>query len=308
MPSLSPTPNAPVRSVLPDVLQHPTVEALLRRSLAEDVDPTGTWSTSDGPAAAGDVTSTATVPPDAHVTGALVAKERGVIAGLPLVRALCRRVDDALSVDLRVQDGDHVEAGDVLAVVDGPGRALLTVERPALNLVADLSGVATQTRRYVNAVAHTDATILDTRKTRPGLRRPHKYAVRQGGGTNHRMGLFDMVLIKENHIAAAGGVAPALQQVRDTHGDQYPIEVEVTTLHELDAALPLAPDIVLLDNMDLPTLRTAVDRAGDAVALEASGGITIDTVAAVAETGVDRISVGALTHSAPALDLSLRVE
>ncbi|MFP4229010.1 MAG: carboxylating nicotinate-nucleotide diphosphorylase [Salinivenus sp.] len=308
MPSSSPEPDAAVRSVLPDSLQHPTVDALLRRCVAEDVDPTGTWPASDDPTATGDVTSAATVPPDAHLTGTLLSKDDGVVAGLPLIRALCRLVDESLSVDVRVQEGDRVTPGDVLATIHGPGRALLTAERPALNLLADLSGVATKTRQYVEAVAHTDAAILDTRKTRPGMRRPHKYAVRQGGGTNHRMGLFDMVLVKENHIAAAGGVAQALRQVRDAHGDQYPIEVEVTTLDELTAALPLSPDIVLLDNMDLPTLRRAVDRAGDAVALEASGGITLDTVADVADTGVDRISVGALTHSAPALDLSLRTD
>lgn len=308
--SLPSPPDAPaaIRTPLPESLRHPTVDALLRRCVAEDVDPTGTWSTSDGPAAAGDVTSTATVPPDAPLTGTLVAKDDGVAAGLPLAQALGLLVDEALSVELHIQDGDRVAPGDVLATFDGPGRALLTAERPALNLLADLSGVATATRQYVEAVGHTDAAILDTRKTRPGMRRAHKYAVRQGGGTNHRMGLFDMVLVKENHIAAAGGVAAALRQVRDAHGDQYPIEVEVTTLDELAAALPLSPDIVLLDNMDLPTLRQAVDRAGDAVTLEASGGITLDTVAAVADTGVDRISVGALTHSAPALDLSLRTD
>jgi nicotinate-nucleotide pyrophosphorylase (carboxylating) len=238
----------------------------------------------------------------------VVAKADGVVAGLPLAHALSRLVAEALTVDRHVADGDHVAAGDPIMTIAGPGRALLTAERPALNVLGHLSGIATLTNRYVEAVAHTDAAILDTRKTLPGLRRPHKYAVRQGGGTNHRMGLFDMVLIKDNHIDAAGGVDAALRRAREAHGDQYPVEIEVDSLDGVEAALPHTPDIVLLDNMDCPALRKAVDRADDAVALEASGGITLDTVAEVAETGVDRISVGALTHSAPALDVSMRIE
>jgi nicotinate-nucleotide pyrophosphorylase (carboxylating) len=237
-----------------------------------------------------------------------VAKEAGVVAGLPLAEALSALVDEHLTLDARVEDGDRVKPGQLLATLAGPGRALLTAERPALNLLGRLSGVATLTRRFVEAVAHTDAQILDTRKTLPGARRPDKYAVRQGGGRNHRMGLFDMVLVKENHIAGAGGISPALRRVRDRYGDQYPVEVEVDTLAALDEALGAEPDVILLDNMDLPTLREAVDRTDGRVPLEASGNVTLDTVATVAETGVDRISVGALTHSASTLDLSIRTD
>jgi nicotinate-nucleotide pyrophosphorylase (carboxylating) len=192
--------------------------------------------------------------------------------------------------------------------VAGPGPVLLTAERPALNVLGRLSGIATLTRRFVDAVAGTGASILDTRKTQPSARRLDKYAVQQGGGQNHRLGLFDMVLIKDNHIDGAGSITAAVERVRTRHGDRYPIEVEVKTLDELDEALRLTPDYILLDNMDLATMRTAVERAAGRVLVEASGNITLDTVRAVAETGVDAISVGALTHSAPAFDVSLRVD
>jgi nicotinate-nucleotide pyrophosphorylase (carboxylating) len=205
-----------------------------------------------------------------------------------------------------VAEGDRIEARQTVAEVSGPGRSLLTAERPALNFVGRLSGIATLTRRFVDAVAHTDADILDTRKTLPGHRRPDKYAVRQGGGQNHRMGLHDMVLIKDNHIDGAGGITEAVQRVRKTHGDDYPIEVEVKTLDELDEALALSPEFILLDNMALDTLRRAVERTDGRVPLEASGGVTLGTVQSVAETGVDRISVGALTHSTEAFDVSIR--
>jgi nicotinate-nucleotide pyrophosphorylase (carboxylating) len=297
-----------VRASLPEALRHPTVLALLRRSVAEDVAPDGTWAPGAFPPAEGDVTSRATLPADATLEGRLVAKAEGIVAGLPLARALFAMVDDRLALDAAVDEGDRVAPGAVVARVAGPGRALLTAERPALNLVGRLSGIATLTRRFVEAVAHTDARILDTRKTLPGARRPNKYAVRQGGGHNHRLGLFDMVLIKENHVDGAGGITAALRRVRDAHGDQYPVEVEVKTLDELAEALAAGPDLVLLDNMDVPTLRRAVDRADGQVPLEASGGVTLDTVAAIAETGVDRISVGALTHSASTLDLSIRTD
>ena len=294
------------RASLPEALRHPTVLALLRRSVAEDVDPDGTWAPGAFPPAEGDITSRATLSEGAVLEGRLVAKEAGVVAGLPLARALFGMVDEGLSLDATVDEGERVEPGQVVARVAGPGRALLTAERPALNLVGRLSGIATLTRRFVEAVAHTEARILDTRKTLPGARRPNKYAVRQGGGHNHRLGLFDMVLIKDNHIDGAGGITQALQRVRDAYGDQYRVEVEVKTLDELDEALAAGPDLILLDNMDVPTLRRAVDRADGQVPLEASGGVTLDTVAAIAETGVDRISVGALTHSASTLDLSIR--
>jgi nicotinate-nucleotide pyrophosphorylase (carboxylating) len=303
--SLSP-PLRRARDVLPEVLQHPTVLTLLQLSIAEDVDPDGAWTPGAYAPATSDVTSIPTVPADTSLEGRLLAKADGVVAGLPLAQALFRLVDERLALMPAVEEGARVEAGETVATVSGPGRALLTAERPALNLVGRLSGIASLTRRFVDAVAHTDADILDTRKTLPGARRPNKYAVRQGGGKNHRLGLFDMVLVKDNHIDGAGGVTEAIRRVRAEHGNQYPIEVEVKTLDELDEALALAPDFVLLDNMDPPTLREAVARTDGAVALEASGNVTLDTVATVAETGVDRISVGALTHSASTLDLSIR--
>ncbi len=294
-----------LRRVLPDALRHPTVLRLLRLSVAEDVHPEGKRNAIDT-ASQRDVTSAATIAPDRRLEGHIVAKESGILAGMPLVRALFRLVDDELSVTPQVGDGTRVEAGQTVAAVAGPGPALLTAERPALNFLGRLSGVATRTCRFVDAVAHTDVDILDTRKTLPGHRHLDKYAVRQGGGRNHRMGLYDMVLIKDNHIDGAGGVAEVLRRVRKQHGDNHPVEIEVKTLDELDEALAFSPDVILLDNMDRDTLRHAVDWTDGRVPLEASGGVTIDTVAAVAETGVDRISVGALTHSAAALDVSIR--
>jgi len=291
---------------LPEALQHPTVLRLLQLCVTEDVSAEGRWTPGVDDAVRNDVTSVSTVSPDARLEGRLLAKEDGVIAGLPLARALFHLVDTGLSLSSRVHDGDRVSQGQTIATVEGPGRALLTAERPALNLVGQLSGIATLTRRFVDAVAHTDADILDTRKTAPGARRPNKYAVEMGGGRNHRLGLFDMVLVKDNHIDGAGGISAAVHRVREQYGDDYPIEVEVKTLNELDEALGLSPDVILLDNMDLSTLGRAVSRAGGRVSLEASGNVTLDTVADVAETGVDRISVGAITHSASTLDLSIR--
>ena len=296
-----------VRRPLPESLRHPSVFALLRLSIAEDVDPDSSGHPETDWAPHGDVTSVATLDSDARLDGRLVAKESGVAAGLPVAQALFRFVDADLTLSPAVGEGERVKAGQVMATVAGSGRALLTAERPALNFVGRLSGIATCTRRFVDAVAHTDADILDTRKTLPGHRRPDKYAVRQGGGRNHRMGLYDMVLIKDNHIDGAGGITEAVQWTRETHGDTYPVEVEVKTLDELDEALALSPDVILLDNMALDTLRRAVERTDGRVPLEASGGVTLDTVPAVAETGVDAISVGALTHSAEAFDVSIRV-
>jgi len=304
-PTTDSSPRQRARQVLPDALRHATVLSLLRLSVAEDVAPEGDW-TPDEKAAARDVTSTATLDAEARLEGRLVAKESGVVAGLPLARALFRLVDPDLTLSPVVEEGDRIEAGQTVADVSGPGRSLLTAERPTLNFVGRLSGIATLTRRFADAVAHTDADILDTRKTLPGHRRPDKYAVRQGGGRNHRMGLHDMVLVKDNHIDGAGGITEAVQRVREMHGDAYPIEVEVTTLDELDEALALSPEYILLDNMGLDTLRRAVARTDGRVPLEASGGVTLDAVQSVAETGVDRISVGALTHSAEAFDVSIR--
>ncbi len=307
-PSVSSDALQRARRALPEALRHPTVLTLLQLSIAEDVDPDGAWTPTAYPPAQNDVTSQATLDPEASLQGRLVAKESGVVAGLPLATALCQLVDDRIEWTNEVKDGDRVEPGQPLATLAGPGRSLLTAERPALNFIGRLSGIATLTRRFVEAVSHTEASILDTRKTLPGGRRPNKYAVRQGGGKNHRLGLFDMVLIKDNHIDGAGGVTAAIRRVRDQYGDEYPIEVEVKTLEELDEALALSPDFILLDNMDPSTLRQAVNRANGKVLLEASGNVTLDTVSTVAETGVDRISVGALTHSASTLDVSIRVQ
>ncbi len=302
-------PSAPSRAYnnLPDALQHPTVFALLRLSLAEDLTASGQGSDWHADSLRGDVTSQATLEPERTLEARLIAKEAGIVAGGPIVQLIGQMVSDALESEFYVTDGSAVEPGQTIAVMSGPGRAMLAAERTALNLMGRCSGIATLTRRYVDAIAGTPATILDTRKTQPGARRIDKYAVRQGGGQNHRLGLFDMVLIKDNHIDGAGSITAAIERVRERYGRTYCIEVEVKTLDELDEALALAPDVILLDNMDPDTLRTAVQRQQDGVLLEASGNITLDTVRAVAETGVDAISVGALTHSAPALDLSLRM-
>jgi len=307
MSGTTPPPLQRARDALPEGLRHPSVLSLLRWSVAEDTDADGRSNPTSLGAAQNDVTSVATIDADAHLEGRLVAKEQGVLAGVPLAQALGGLVDPDLSIEPEVGEGDRVAPGTTVAVVSGPGRALLAAERPALNFVGRLSGIATLTARFVDVVETWDADIFDTRKTAPGLRRSDKYAVRRGGGRNHRMGLFDMVLIKENHIEGAGSITEAVRRVREVHDDQYPIEVEVSTLDELDEALAVKPDLILLDNMDLESLREAVDRAAGAVVLEASGNVTLDTVASVAETGVDRISVGTLTHSVNTLDVSLRV-
>lgn len=305
-PTTSASPLRRARRALPDRLCHDAVLSVLELSIAEDVDPDADWAPGADPPSEGDATSTATIDAAAQLEGRLLAKENGVVSGLPVVRALFSLVDPDLEFVSAVDEGHRVEPGDTLATVAGPGRALLTAERPALNFVGRLSGISTRTRRFVDAVAHTQASILDTRKTVPGMRHLDKYAVRMGGGKNHRMGLYDMVLVKDNHIDGAGGISEAVERVRAMHGDAFPIEVEVKTLNELDDALSLDPDRVLLDNMDLPTMREAVDRTDGRVPLEASGNVTIDTVASVAETGVDMISIGALTHSPDVLDVSIR--
>ncbi len=256
----------------------------------------------------GDITTLSTVPVGTPARGTIIAKASGIISGLEVTAAIFKRVDVTTSWTPHVADGQRVEPGDRVADVDGAARSLLTAERVALNLLQRLSGVATLTARYVEAVAGTGARIIDTRKTTPGLRSLEKAAVRDGGGHNHRFGLADGVLIKDNHLAAIGGpdrVARAVRLARERAPHTLRIEVEVTTLDELRQALDAGADVVLLDNMDVATMRRAVDLTDGRALLEASGGISLETVRAVAETGVDLISVGALTHSAPALDLSL---
>jgi len=257
----------------------------------------------------GDATSRSILGAESQLSCRVVAKAAGVIAGLPIAGAVFQRVEPSVRFTARVADGQEVVPGEPIAEVSGPGRALLAAERTALNFLQRLSGIATLTRQYVDAAATTGARILDTRKTAPGFRALDKYAVRMGGGENHRMALFDMLLVKDTHIAAAGGIAEAVSRARG--GDPgLAIEVEVSSLAQLRQALKIEPplDRVLLDNMDPATMREAVALAAGRVALEASGNATLDNVAEIAATGVDFVSVGALTHSAPALDLSMVVE
>jgi nicotinate-nucleotide pyrophosphorylase (carboxylating) len=232
-----------------------------------------------------------------------------VIAGLEIVTAVYRQIDSEVAVAPCVKEGEHIHPGAVICAVVGAGRSVLTGERVALNFLQRLSGIATLTAHYVAAVAGTNAVILDTRKTTPGWRTLEKYAVRMGGGSNHRMGLYDMVLIKDNHIDAAGGITRTVVEVRASpNAADLQIEVEVQNLDELREAMVCGVDRILLDNMSLEDMRAAVEIAAGRVPLEASGNMTLDRVRAVAETGVNYISVGALTHSAPALDLSMRLK
>jgi nicotinate-nucleotide pyrophosphorylase (carboxylating) len=255
---------------------------------------------------AGDITSAATIPPDTKASGVIEARKAGVIAGLACAAEAFRRLDLALIFRAYVRDGEAVKEGTVLADVDGSAHALLAAERVALDFLGHLSGIATLTAAYVAKTKGTKAKIVDTRKTTPGLRALEKYAVRCGGGVNHRFGLDDAVLIKDNHIAIAGGVAPALQRARAAVGHLVKIEIEVDSLDQLAEVLKVGgADAVLLDNMDLAALKRAVEMVAGKLVTEASGGVTLDTVAAIAATGVDVISVGALTHSAPNLDIGL---
>jgi nicotinate-nucleotide pyrophosphorylase (carboxylating) len=266
---------------------------LIELAIAEDIGP-------------GDATSEAVLPATLALCGRIIAKRAGVIAGLPVAEAVFHRVDPALRLSSHVRDGDSVTPGDVVAEVNGPGRGMLAAERLALNFLQQLSGIATLTRAFVDAVDGTRATVLDTRKTHPGYRVLEKYAVRMGGAHNHRMSLHDMLLIKDNHIEAAGSITTAVGQARSLH-PHLPIEVEVKNLDELREAVGLNVDRIMLDNMDLDQMQEAVRLTGGRVRLEASGGVDLERVAAIAATGVDYISIGALTHSAPALDLSMLV-
>ncbi len=277
---------------------HFSLADLVRIALSEDVGP-------------GDWTTRWTVPAATRAEGEVVAKAPGVLAGLEAAVECFRQVDAELRVELLCADGDAMSTGATVLRVHGEARSILTAERVCLNLLQHLSGVATLTQRYVAAVRGTGARVVDTRKTTPGMRALQKAAVRAGGGANHRFGLHDMVLIKDNHIAAAGGITAAVKAVRRENRSGLRVEVETTTLSEVDEALRLQVDRIMFDNMTVPLLRDAVARVrssrGPRPETEASGGITLETIRAVAETGVDFISVGALTHSVPALDLSLRL-
>ncbi|GIV60355.1 MAG: nicotinate-nucleotide diphosphorylase (carboxylating) [Rhodothermaceae bacterium] len=293
--------------MLPPYLTDDALDDLIARALAEDVGP-------------GDVTTLATIPEGTRATAAFLAKEDGVLAGLYVAERVFAAVDPAVRVHWHAADGDAVARGTVFGTVEGAARSLLTAERTALNLLQRMSGIATATRRMAGAAR--PARILDTRKTAPGLRLLDKWAVRLGGGENHRIGLFDMILIKDNHIAAAGGVRAAIEAAHRyrhaTGRTGLKIEVEARTLDEVEAILATGGvDIILLDNMarrrddgsvDTSLLREAVARIGGTVQTEASGNVTPETVAAIAATGVDFISSGALTHSVRALDLSLKID
>jgi nicotinate-nucleotide pyrophosphorylase (carboxylating) len=267
---------------------------LIERALSEDL-------------GSGDLTSRAVVPEGSRAGARVVAKAAGVVAGLGPAAATFAAVERGLELDLRMRDGEAVEAGGELLAVHGDARAILAAERVALNLLARLSGVATLTARYVAAVAGTGAQILDTRKTTPGMRALEKAAVVAGGGTSHRFGLYDAILVKENHVRVAGGVAEAARRALAGAPPGVRVEVEVESLDQLEQALEAGVEHVLLDNMGADALRAAAALASGRARLEASGGITLDAVREIAETGVQLISVGALTHSAPALDVSLQL-
>jgi len=274
---------------LPDLLVAP----IIRAALAEDL------------GRAGDLTAQACVPAETRLTADFVARRGGVVAGLACIRLALAELDPTVTYDALSADGQAVPAGTTLARVSGNARAILTAERTALNLLGRLCGIATLTQDFVDAVAGTGAKITDTRKTTPGLRALEKYAVRCGGGTNHRFGLDDAILIKDNHVAACGSVGEAIRRAKAFAGHLVKVEVEVDSLLQLQEALGNDPDVIMLDNFNLEDMREAVKLVDRRVTLEASGGITLDTVRAYAETGVDVISVGALTHSAKVLDIGL---
>src|SRR6185436_16318175 len=258
---------------------------------------------------AGDVTSIATVPVGTRGRAVVAARQGGTIAGLPLVEAVFRKLDPAVEIIGNACDGDTVQAKTALMMVSGDARAILGAERVALNFIGHLSGVASATAEFVRLVAHTKARICETRKTTPGLRALQKYAVRCGGGHNHRFGLDDAILIKDNHIAVAGGIKAVLTRAKAAAGHLVKIEIEVDTLDQLREVLAVGlADAVLLDNMDVATLRQAVEMVAGKFALEASGGINLETIAEIAKTGVDYASSGWITHSAPNLDVALDIE
>ena len=281
----------------PDAFLSPLeIDAAVMRALAEDL------------GRAGDVTSTATVPEGTRARAEVVARQAGTIAGLPLVDATLRKLDPAMAITPHHRDGDTVSARTKLLTIEGDARAVLAAERTALNFLGHLSGIATAAASFVTLIAHTKARICCTRKTTPGLRALQKYAVRCGGGFNHRFGLDDAILIKDNHIAVAGGVAAVLARAKAVAGHLVKIEIEVDTLAQLREVLDAGgADVALLDNMSPADMRRAVELVSGRLVLEASGGITLATAAAIAETGVDYLSSGAITHSAPNLDVALDI-
>jgi nicotinate-nucleotide pyrophosphorylase (carboxylating) len=277
-----------------DIVVTPQIEQLIRCALEEDI-------------GAGDITTLSTVPRDARGKGLFRAKRDGVAAGLILIEKVFSFLDADVQVRCLAHDGDAVKQGAVVAEAEGPIRALLMGERTALNFLQRLSGTATLTRRYVDAVKDFPCKIIDTRKTTPGFRTLEKYAVRMGGGINHRLGLYDAALVKDNHIVAAGSIAGAVEEVRRQAPFMAKIEVECSTLAQVSEALDARADVIMLDNVNPKEMAEAVRVINKRAWVEASGGITIETLREVAATGVDFISVGALTHSAPALDFNMKV-
>jgi nicotinate-nucleotide pyrophosphorylase (carboxylating) len=286
------------RLLHPDAFLSPLeIDEAVRRALAEDL------------GRAGDVTSIATIPPDMQARAVVVARKAGVISGLPVVATAFRMLAPEVEIVAEATDGARVQAKTPLMTVRGPARAVLAGERTALNFLGHLSGTASATAELVRRVAHTRARVCCTRKTTPGLRALQKYAVRCGGGFNHRFGLDDAVLIKDNHVAVAGGIVPVLKRARSALGHLVKVEIEVDTLAQLREVLEVGiADAVLLDNMSVADMRTAVEMVAGRFPLEASGGITLESIGQIAETGVDYISSGALTHSAPNLDVALDIE
>jgi nicotinate-nucleotide pyrophosphorylase (carboxylating) len=284
--------------ICPDAFISPLViEEAVAAALAEDL------------GRAGDVTSIATVPADTKAVAKVVARKGGTISGLPLVAAAFRKLDPDVKISGYARDGDKVEAKALLMTVSGNARAVLGAERVALNYIGHLSGIATATAEFVRLVSHTNARVCCTRKTTPGLRALQKYAVRCGGGFNHRFGLDDAILIKDNHVAVAGGVRAVLSRARAVAGHLVKIEIEVDTLDQLSEVLDVGlADVALLDNMDPATMKKAVEMTAGRLVLEASGGITHETAAAVAATGVDYLSSGAITHSSTNLDIGLDID
>jgi nicotinate-nucleotide pyrophosphorylase (carboxylating) len=273
------------------------IEAAVTRALEEDL------------GRAGDITSTATVPPDTRGRAVVVARKPGVVSGLPLVEASFRRLSPAIKIAASSRDGETIAAKAKLMTIEGDARAILGAERTALNFIGHLSGIATATSEFVKRIAHTKARVICTRKTTPGLRALEKYAIRCGGGFNHRFGLDDAMLIKDNHIAVAGGIAAVLKRARDAAGHLVKIEIEVDSLSQLEEVLATGrADVVLIDNFDPPTMRRAVEMVAGRLVIEASGGITLASAAAIAETGVDYLSSGSLTHSVQNLDIGLDIE
>lgn len=269
-------------------------EKLIRLALEEDIGP-------------GDVTTDTLIEPDRVERATIVAKESFVLAGLELAHEVFRSLDSAMSFDTSSDDGGSIESGDEILKVTGKLHALLTGERTALNFLQRLSGIATFTRKFVDRTRGTGVRITDTRKTTPGWRKLEKYAVRMGGARNHRFGLYDGILIKDNHIKACGGITEAVERVRKNQGQFLRVEVEVTDLKEVEEALKSGVDIIMLDNMDMNGIKKSIRVIGDRALVEVSGGVSLDSVAELAATGVDIISIGALTHSARAVDISMRV-